>query len=58
MSGIGYRCVRVKPERFFGFEKAWVGEAQVTFTDPERTLLNGLSMPQYCGDFCGGSPCV
>src|ERR1051326_6763680 len=20
-------------------------------TDPERTLLGGLSMPQYCGDF-------
>jgi len=23
----------------------------VTITDPERTLLDGLSMPQYCGDF-------
>jgi predicted transcriptional regulator of viral defense system len=41
----------VKPERFFGTEKVWVGEARVTITDPERTLLDGLSMPQYCGDF-------
>ena len=45
-----YHFVQVKPERFFGFEKIWIGEAQITMTDPERTLLDGLSMPQYCGD--------
>lgn len=46
-----YQFVRVKPERFFGLQKTWVGEARVTITDPERTLLDGLMMPQYCGDF-------
>ncbi len=46
-----YRFVQVKPERFFGTERVWIGEARVTITDPERTLLDGLSMPQYCGDF-------
>ena len=46
-----YKFVQIKPERFFGTEKTWVGEARVTITDPERTLLDGLSMPQYCGDF-------
>jgi predicted transcriptional regulator of viral defense system len=46
-----YQFVQVRPERFFGTQKAWVGEARVTVTDPERTLLDGLSMPQYCGDF-------
>jgi predicted transcriptional regulator of viral defense system len=46
-----YQFVQIKPERFFGTEKAWIGEARVTVTDPERTLLDGLSMPQYCGDF-------
>jgi predicted transcriptional regulator of viral defense system len=46
-----YQFIQVKPERFFGTEKVWVGEARVTVTDPERTLLDGLSMPQYCGDF-------
>jgi len=51
VAGVEYQFIRVKPERFFGTEKAWVGEAQVTMTDPERTLLDGLSMPQYCGDF-------
>ncbi len=46
-----YQFVQVKPERFFGTEKVWISEARVTITDPERTLLDGLSMPQYCGDF-------
>lgn len=46
-----YQFVRVRPERFFGTDKVWIGEARVTITDPERTLLDGLAMPQYCGDF-------
>jgi predicted transcriptional regulator of viral defense system len=46
-----YKIVQVKPERYFGTQKVWIGEARVTITDPEKTLLDGLSMPQYCGDF-------
>lgn len=49
--GTVYRFIQVKPERFFGTQKVWIDEARVTVTDPERTLLDGLSMPQYCGDF-------
>ncbi len=46
-----YQFIQTKPDRYFGAEKAWVGEARVTITDPERTLVDGLSMPQHCGDF-------
>ena len=46
-----YQFVQTKPDRYFGTERAWVGEARVTITDPERTLIDGLSMPQHCGDF-------
>jgi len=46
-----YQFVQVKPERYFGTRKVWIGEARVTITDRERTLLDGLSRPQYCGDF-------
>ena len=46
-----YRFVQVKCDRFFGAEKVWVGDARVSVTDLERTLLDGLSMPQHCGDF-------
>lgn len=50
-AGSLYRFVQVKPERFFGVEKTWVGDAQVMLTDPERTLLDALAMPRYCGGF-------
>jgi len=49
--GLSYQFVQVTPARFFGTESVWAGEARVNMTDPERTLLDGLSMPQYCGDF-------
>lgn len=49
--GMIYQFIQVKPERFFGIEETWVGESRVEMTDPERTLLDGLMMPQYCGDF-------
>ena len=51
VGGTIYRFIQVKPERYFGIEKIWIGEARVHITDPERTLLDGLSMPQHCGDF-------
>ena len=46
-----YQFIQVKPERFFGTGRVWIGESRVAVTDPERTLLDGLSRPQYCGDF-------
>ena len=46
-----YRFVQVMRNRFFGAERVWVGDARVSITDLERTLLDGLSMPRYCGDF-------
>lgn len=51
VGGISYQFVQVKPERFFGMEQTWIGEARVTITDSERTLVDGLTMPRYCGDF-------
>jgi len=46
-----FQFVRVKPERYFGTQKVWAGEARINMTDRERTLLDGLSMPRYFGDF-------
>ena len=51
VGGTVYQFVQVKPERFFGIEQVWVNEARIAITDPERTLLDGLMVPQYCGDF-------
>ena len=47
-----YQFIRVTPERFFGTGRLWIGgESRIHITDPERTLLDGLARPQYCGDF-------
>ena len=46
-----FQFVQVKPERYFGIQNIWLNEARVAITDPERTLLDGLTMPQNCGDF-------
>jgi predicted transcriptional regulator of viral defense system len=46
-----YQFVQVKPARYFGVEKVWINDIRVAMTDPERTLIDGLTMPRYCGDF-------
>ncbi|MBI3258031.1 MAG: type IV toxin-antitoxin system AbiEi family antitoxin domain-containing protein [Ignavibacteriae bacterium] len=46
-----YHFIKIKKEYYFGIEKVWIGEAQIQITNPERTLLDGLMAPQYCGDF-------
>jgi predicted transcriptional regulator of viral defense system len=49
VNGILYEFIRVKPERFFGTQDYWVGEAKVIITNPERTLIDGLVAPKYFG---------
>jgi len=46
-----YQFIQLKQERFFGIQGVWVDEARVTVTDMERTLIDGLLMPQHCGGF-------
>lgn len=46
-----YQFIQVKPARYFGVEKVWINGVRVTVTDPERTLVDGLARPRYCGDF-------
>ena len=43
--------MQVRPQRFFGASRVWVGDVRVRVTDLERTLLDGLNKPRYCGDF-------
>ena len=50
-AGMWYQFIQIRPERFFGVERVWVGEARVSITSLERTLLDGLAMPRYCGGF-------
>lgn len=48
--GTEFRFVRCPAERFFGFTEAWVDKQEkVMVSDLERTLLDGLRAPEYCG---------
>ncbi len=47
--GITYQFIQIKKEFFFGEEKAWLGTGHFMVTDLERTLLDGLARPQFCG---------
>lgn len=47
--GISYRIVSIKPYKFFGVTKDWIGEASFSITDREKTIIDGLDLPQYVG---------
>ena len=44
-----YRIVRITERKFFGFEKRWINHSKITITDKEKTILDCLDKPQYCG---------
>lgn len=47
-----FRFIRCKPEHLFGTVDHWVDKTeQVVVSDLERTVLDGLKQPQYCGGF-------
>lgn len=49
--GVRYHFIQVKKEHFFGIENVWIGDARIPITDLERTLLDGLMKPKFCGGF-------
>lgn len=50
IQGTEFRFVRCKTSHLFGIEEAWVDKNEkVRVSDPERTLLDGLKQPNYCG---------
>lgn len=50
--GTEFRFVRCKPAHFFGTSEHWVDKHEkVVVSDLERTVLDGLRQPEYCGGF-------
>ncbi len=50
--GTEFRFVRCKPDHLFGVVEHWVDKTQkVLASDPERTIIDGLKQPEYCGGF-------
>jgi len=47
--GVRYRIVRIKGTKLFGIRKEWIEETQINITDREKTIIDCLDKPQYCG---------
>ena len=52
IQGTEFRFVRCKTRNLFGITETWIDKnEQVQVSDLERTLLDGLKQPDYCGGF-------
>ena len=50
--GTEFRFVRCKPEKFFGYTDHWATKTEkVQVSDLEKTIVDGLKQPEYCGGF-------
>jgi predicted transcriptional regulator of viral defense system len=47
--GIGFKIVSLRPGKFFGIQKDFIGELPFMVTDREKTIVDGLDLPQYVG---------
>ena len=47
--GIPYKFVTVKGHKFFGATTIWFGNKKVIITDKEKTVIDCLDHPEYCG---------
>ena len=47
--GVTYKIVSLKPDKFFGIMKDWIDEIPFSVTDREKTIIDGLDLPQYVG---------
>jgi predicted transcriptional regulator of viral defense system len=48
--GTEMRFVRCRRDEFFGVTERWIEKhEQIAVSDPERTIIDGLRSPDYCG---------
>lgn len=51
LGGSPLHFVSTPPSRFFGFAHHRIGKTSIVVSDVERTLLDAVSLPSYCGGF-------
>jgi len=50
LHGTEFRFIFIQPEHYFGTTKHWVTKQElVDISDLERTVIDGLRQPEYCG---------
>lgn len=51
IEGHDFLLIQIDVETLWGIERQAIGETKVRITDLERTLIDGLTRPHYCGGF-------
>lgn len=46
---VHYKIVRINERKFFGIRKEWIEESQINITDKEKTIIDCIDKPHYCG---------
>ncbi len=44
-----YKVVSLRPHRYFGIVQDWIDEGVFHITDREKTIVDGLDLPEYVG---------
>jgi predicted transcriptional regulator of viral defense system len=47
--GVNYKIISLRPGKMFGIMKDWIDEIPFSVTDREKTIIDGLDLPQYAG---------
>ena len=47
--GVTYRFVTLAQHKFFGHARVWIGDQAVEIATREKTLVDGLDHPEFCG---------
>jgi len=47
--GIDYKIIRIKETKYFGVISKWFNSNQIKITGEEKTIIDCLDKPQYCG---------
>ena len=47
--GVRYLIIKISEPKFFGVEKVWIDNVSINITDKEKTIVDCLDRPEYCG---------
>lgn len=50
IQGMMIKFIKLKKDKFFGHEDHWVGSQKVSVADKEKTIIDCLDQPRYCGE--------
>ncbi|MDZ4724389.1 MAG: hypothetical protein SGI97_10890 [candidate division Zixibacteria bacterium] len=50
VEGTGFKFVKLRQDKFFGFTEQWLGDQKVAIASKEKTIIDCLDQPRYAGE--------